>query len=105
MLTKTTDTAFQSDVLMASGLTMVVFSATWCQPCKDYEPKIVALIESGAITAKVVKLDVDQSPQTTAKYGIKMMPTTVLFKGGTPVATHAGRMADAKLTDWISEHA
>jgi thioredoxin 1 len=77
-----TDQSFQAEVLSSSVPVLVDFWAVWCGPCKAIAPHIDVLADEFAGKAKFVKLDIDHNPQTPSKYGVRGIPTLILFKGG-----------------------
>ena len=81
---------FQSKVLQATEPVLVDFFATWCGPCKMLAPTLDAVAAEVAGRAKVYKVDVDQSPDVAAMYGVMSVPTLILFKGGQPVKQMVG---------------
>ena len=81
---------FQSKVLQATEPVLVDFFATWCGPCKMLAPTLDAVAAEVAGRAKVYKVDVDQSPDVSAQYGVMSVPTLILFKGGQPVKQMGG---------------
>ena len=81
---------FQSKVLQATEPVLVDFFATWCGPCKMLAPTLDAVAAEVADRAKVYKVDVDQSPDVAAMYGVMSVPTLILFKGGQPVKQMVG---------------
>lgn len=85
-----TSAEFQSKVLQATEPVLVDFFATWCGPCKMLAPTLDAVAAEVADRAKVYKVDVDQSPDVAAMYGVMSVPTLILFKGGQPVKQTVG---------------
>lgn len=81
---------FQSKVLDAEQPVLVDFFATWCGPCKMLAPTLDAVAAEVADRAKVYKVDVDQSPDVAAKYGVMSVPTLILFKDGQPARQMVG---------------
>ena len=81
-LNEVTDKSFENDVLKSARPVLVDFWATWCAPCRMLEPTVAAVAEKYAATALVVKLNVDENPAVSQRYGIKGIPTLILFKGG-----------------------
>ena len=81
---------FQTKVLQATEPVLVDFFATWCGPCKMLAPTLDAVAAEVAGRAKVYKVDVDQSPDVAAQYGVMSVPTLILFKGGQPVKQMVG---------------
>lgn len=96
------DLSFGDDVLQAQGPVLVDFSAGWCGPCQALAPILESVAETEAGRLSVVKLDVDHNPKTTLRYGIRGLPTLLLFKAGEPVASHVGSLPKARLKDWIN---
>ncbi len=76
------DQNFKSDVLEHSGKVLVDFWAPWCGPCKMQTPILEKLTASGETSAKIVKLNTDENPETAQKYGISSIPTLILFENG-----------------------
>ena len=85
-----TDANFQSEVLDSDQLVLVDFWAAWCGPCRAVGPTIDKLAEQYADTVKVGKLNVDDNPQASAKFGIQSIPAVLLFKDGKVVETLVG---------------
>jgi len=104
-MTKTvSDATFDAEVLKSAQPVLVDFFAEWCGPCKAMAPALDIVATEMAGKVKVVKLDVDQNPGTTAKYRIMAMPTLLLFKGGEVAAQHTGAMVQkAQLEAWITK--
>jgi thioredoxin 1 len=85
-----TDTNFDAEVLKADGPVLVDFTATWCGPCKALAPVVEKLAEESAGKYKVGKLDIDEAPGVTQRYGIRGVPTVLVFKGGQKIDQHVG---------------
>jgi thioredoxin 1 len=103
MANTVSDTTFDSEVLNSSEPVLVDFFAEWCGPCKAMAPALEQVAEELKGKVKVVKVDVDQSPAVTGKYGIRAMPTLILFKDGKVAAQHTGALVQKKkLEDWIN---
>jgi thioredoxin 1 len=100
-----TDDNFEDDVLKASGPVVVDFWAEWCGPCRQIAPALeeIAAEKGGAIS--IVKLNIDDSPVTTGKYGVRGIPTLILFKDGKVVSKKMGAMPKSKILEWIDEAA
>jgi thioredoxin 1 len=99
--TKISDASFDSDVLKASGPVLVDFWAEWCGPCKMIAPALEELSTSLDGKVKVAKINIDENPQTPKKYGVRGIPTLMLFKDGQVAATKIGALPKNKLQEWI----
>lgn len=103
MANAVTDNNFEAEVLKASEPVLVDFHATWCGPCKAMAPALDQVATELAGKVKVVKVDVDENPKVTGEYGIRAMPTLLLFKGGKVAAQHTGAIVQKKkLEEWIN---
>lgn len=103
MANAVSDSTFDQEVLKSAEPVLVDFFAEWCGPCKAMAPALEQVAKEMQGKIKVVKLDVDQNPTVTGKYGIRAMPTLMLFKGGKPAAQHVGALVQKKkLEDWIN---
>ena len=98
-----TDATFQSEVLEANLPVLVDFWAEWCGPCKAIAPLIEEVTAEYAGRLKVVKLDVDQNAQTPPKYGIRGIPTLIIFKDGAVKDTKVGMLTRSQLTAFIDQ--
>jgi thioredoxin 1 len=97
------DASFAEEVLAAPRPVLVDFFAGWCGPCHAIAPSLEQLAEERAGEVEIVKLDVDANPETTGRFGIRGLPTLMLFKDGAPVATQVGVLPKARLRAWLAE--
>lgn len=103
MASAVTDASFDTEVLKASEPVLVDFHAQWCGPCKAMAPALDQVAAELKGKVKVVKLDVDENPSVTGTYGIRAMPTLIIFKSGKVAAQHTGAIVQKKkLEDWIT---
>jgi len=98
---KISDDSFQSDVLGASGPVLVDFWAEWCGPCKQIGPALEEISDELAGKLTIVKLNIDDNPDAAAKYGVRSIPTMILFKDGAPAATKIGAAPKSALKSWL----
>lgn len=97
-----TDKDWEKEVLKSPIPVVVDFFADWCGPCKAMAPVLDQVAREMQGKVKVVKIDVDQNPETTSTYGIRAMPTLMAFKGGVKVGENVGALTHKKrLEDWI----
>jgi len=99
---KVSDASFESDVLKASQPVVVDFWAEWCGPCRMIAPALEEIAASVGDKVKIVKLNVDENPQTAAKYGVMSIPTLMMFKNGELASRQVGAAPKAKLEQWIN---
>jgi thioredoxin 1 len=97
-----TDASFEADVLQATQPVLVDFWAAWCGPCKMIAPVLDEIAEEYAGKLKVVKVDVDENREAPAKYGVRGIPTLLMFKNGQLEATKVGALTKNQLIDFIN---
>ena len=102
MPTKTvTDASFQQDVISASGPVLVDFWAEWCGPCRMIAPALEEISNEMGEKVTVAKLNIDDNPDAPSKYGVRGIPTMILFKDGKPAATKVGAAPKSALQNWL----
>lgn len=97
-----TDDSFEQDVLKADGPVLVDFWAEWCGPCKMIGPALEEISDEMAGKVTIAKLNIDDSPERPGQFGVRGIPTMILFKDGQPVAQKVGAAPKSQLADWIS---
>ena len=97
-----TDASFATDVLGASGPVLVDFWAEWCGPCRAIAPALEEIGAEFADKLTIAKVNIDDNPQTPTDYNVRGIPTLVLFKDGTPVATKVGAAPKSVLREWVA---
>ena len=100
----TTDNKFEADISSTNLTVIVDFWAEWCGPCKQIGPILEEISEEKKDNLKILKLNIDENPQTPQKYGVRGIPTLMLFKDGNLVDTKVGSLPKSALTAWIDSH-
>ena len=100
---KVTDDSFEQDVLKAEGPVLVDFWAEWCGPCKMIAPALDDLAKEYGGKVTVAKLNIDDNPGTPTKYGVRGIPTLMLFKNGNVAATKIGALPKTALFSWVDD--
>ena len=96
-----TDASFDADVIKAPGPVLVDFWAEWCGPCKQIAPALEELANDKAGRVTVVKVNIDENQQTPTRYGVRGIPTLMLFKNGQVAATKIGALPKNALYQWV----
>jgi len=104
-ISATSDQNFEADVIESNVPVLVDFWAQWCGPCKAIAPILEDLAQKYTGKIKIVKLDVDQNPATPPKFGVRGIPTLILFKDGQVKATQVGLLSKNELASFIDTHA
>jgi len=97
------DADFDKDVLKASGAVLVDFWAEWCGPCKQIAPILDEISKEMGERLTIAKVNIDKNPESPSKYGVRGIPTMILFKDGKAVSTKVGSMPKSKIVEWLNE--
>lgn len=95
------DSTFENDVLKANGPVLVDFWAEWCGPCRQLSPIVDELAKDMEGRVKVVKINIDKNPETPTQFGVRGIPTLIIFKDGKPAATKVGALPKSGLYEWV----
>ena len=98
---KVSDDDFETSVLKSEGPVLVDFWAEWCGPCKTIAPALEEIAGDLAGRVTVAKLNIDENPETPTKYGVRGIPTLMLFKDGQLAATKVGALPKSQLAEWV----
>ena len=98
-----TDESFEQDVLKAGKPVLVDFWAEWCGPCKQIAPALEQIAEELHDQVTIAKLNIEDSPTTPSRYGVRGIPTMMLFKDGQMASMKVGAMPKQKILDWLTE--
>jgi thioredoxin 1 len=98
---KVTDSSFQTDVLDSKTPVLVDFWAEWCGPCRMIAPSLDELSTEMAAKVKIAKINIDENPQVPTKYGVRGIPTMMIFQDGQVAAMKVGALPKNKIKEWI----
>ena len=98
-----TDASFDQDVLKAEGPVLVDFWAEWCGPCRQIAPSLDEIGKEMEGKLNIVKVNIDDNPQTPTQYGVRGIPTLMIFKDGKLTATKVGALPKSKLAEWVQQ--
>jgi thioredoxin 1 len=99
----TSDMNFDRDVLKSDRPVVVDFWAEWCGPCKSIAPHLEDLAVEMGDKVQVMKVNIDENPNTPTHYGVRGIPTLMIFKNGAVAATKVGALPKTKLVEWVRE--
>lgn len=100
---KVSDASFEADVLKSDVPVVVDFWAEWCGPCKMIAPALEEIASALGSKVKIVKINIDENNHTPSKYGVRGIPTLMVFKGGAVAATKVGAAPKGQLQSWIEQ--
>lgn len=99
--TAVTDASFEEEVIKSDTPVVVDFWAEWCGPCKMIGPSLEEISEEMGDNVKIVKVNIDENNETAIKYGVRSIPTLIMFKDGAPADTKVGAAPKSDLAKWI----
>jgi|TARA_B100000315_G_C14381258_1_gene497577 thioredoxin 1 len=100
----TSDESFDNDIALLDTLVLVDFWAEWCGPCKQIGPILEEISNEKEDKLKILKLNIDENPQTPQKYGVRGIPTLMLFKKGKLIDTKVGSLPKSSLEAWLQDN-
>lgn len=103
-IVKVSDDSFDNDVLSATGPVLVDYWAEWCGPCKQIAPVLDEIADEYGGRLTIAKLNIDENPNTPPRYGIRGIPTLMLFKDGEVAGTKVGSVSKSQLAEFVDQH-
>lgn len=98
-----TDASFTADVLDSGDTVLIDFWAEWCGPCKQIAPALDEIAKDYEGKLTVAKVNIDENPETPGRYGVRGIPTLMIFSGGEHIATRVGAAPKSQLAAWVAE--
>jgi len=98
-----TDASFSDDVLESGDVVLIDFWAEWCGPCKQIAPALDEIAKDYEGKLTVAKVNIDENPETPGRYGVRGIPTLMIFSGGEHIATRVGAAPKSQLAAWVEE--
>lgn len=104
MTTDVNEQNFETEVVASSTPVLVDFSADWCAPCRALEPVLEDLCGEYDGRLRIVRLDIDKNPRIASTYGVRSLPTVMMFRDGGPASFRVGALAKSQLREMIEQH-
>jgi len=99
------DRDFSTKIIESEGLILVDFWAEWCGPCRMLAPTLEEVSSESGSAVKIFKMNIDENPETPTRYGVRSIPTMMLFKNGELLSTKVGALPKSSIIQWLNEHA